>query len=38
MKNYVVRVRLSLSKIAREKLVNYDDATVYLSDKNPDIS
>ena len=29
---------VSLSRIARENLVNYDDATVYHNDKNPDIS
>ena len=29
---------VSLSKIARENLVNCDDATIYHNDKNPDIS
>ena len=29
---------VSLSRIARENLVNYDDAAVYRSDKNPGIS
>ena len=29
---------VSLSRIARENLVNYDDATIYHNDKNPDIS
>ena len=29
---------VSLSRIARENLVNYDDATIYLNDKNPGIS
>ena len=29
---------VSLSRIARENLVNYDDATIYHNDKNPGIS
>ena len=30
--------RVSLSWIACETLVSYDDANIYQSDKNPDIS
>ena len=41
MKNFESRqwelVTISLSRIARENPVNYDDATIY-NDKNPDIS
>ena len=34
MKNEVVRVRtVSLSRIARENLMNYDDGTIYHNDK-----
>ena len=29
---------VSLSRIAREDLVNYDDAAIYRNDKNPGIS
>ena len=29
---------VSLSRVARENLVNYDNATIYLNDKNPGIS
>ena len=29
---------VSLSTVAREKLVNYHDATIYHNDKNRDIS
>ena len=29
---------VSLSRIARENLVNWDDATIYHNDKDPDIS
>ena len=29
---------VSLGRIARENLVNYDDATIYHNDNNPGIS
>ena len=33
-----VNLNLSISRIARENLVNYDNATMYHNIKNPDIS
>ena len=39
MENYWSELKtVSLSRIARENLVNYDDATIYHNDKNPGIS